>query len=165
MNTFPTGPSSSSQSFAPNFVALVTRPAIRPGVSSHAGFLACAMLLCVGATLHAASPASPPRPGSDAKATYSFTLSIHLSCPLSDGGAYSKTSLFEDNNGFDGCSDAITLESGRQVVTYTLISPTSSLPCDAEVALITVVDASCGGTHTFIVQTDGIGSVLVMDEL
>ena len=91
-------------------------------------------------------------------------MSIHLPCPLSDGGAYSKMSLFEDNSGFDGCSDAISLGSGKQVVTYTLTSPTSTLPGNADVVLITVVDGSCGGTRSFIVRTDGIGSVLVMDE-
>ena len=164
MYTSTTGLLSSSQSFAQNFVALINSPATRLAVSSHLRFLVWAMLLCVGATLHAASPAATMKPVPDAKTTYKYTVSIHLSCPLSDGGSYSKMSLYEDDNGFDGCSDAITLESGRQVVTYTLSSPTSSLPGDSDVALISVVDGSCGGTRNFIVRTDGIGSVLVMDE-
>ena len=123
------------------------------------------MWLLVTATVQAAPPSLPRPSAPDGLATYTHTVSMHLHCALSDGGTYSKISLFEDINGFTGFSDAITLESGRQVVTYTLSGPTSALPSNADIALVTVVDANCGGTHTFLVRSDGIGSVLVMDEL
>ena len=164
MNTSITGPSSSSKCFAQNFEALINRPIAASMLGRYVRFTVLVILLFTYATLRAAAPTSPLPLAPESKTTYTYTVSIHLSCPLSDGGSYSRMSLFEDNSGFDGFSDAITLESGRQVVTYTLSGPTSSLPGDSDVAYITVVDGSCGGTRNFIVRTDGIGSVLVMDE-
>jgi hypothetical protein len=48
-------------------------------------------------------------------------MSIHLGYTLSDDGADGKTSLFEDNSGFDSRNEAITLEFVRKVVPYTLV--------------------------------------------
>jgi len=130
----------------------------------HRLLLVCTVLIALtAAPCRATNLDAPAACAQLDKDANSWSVTAHLKCSLGDGAIVTVDRWYVDLSGFEGFSDAV-YASGNSV-TFSLHGPTSSLPLDAELALITVTDPDCGGTSQWLVRTDGGGSIVMMDEL
>jgi hypothetical protein len=90
-------------------------------------------------------------------------VTVNLSCAIG-GGEVSTTSQFGGQNGFDGFSDETLPAINGMSITYHLSGPSSTLPANVDVAVISVIDDDCGEVHHYQVSTDGGGTMLILDE-
>jgi hypothetical protein len=112
--------------------------------------------------LQASMPASVACLELPSKTSNKWSIDVSLACALADAGTISVERLFDDQPGF---ADDFTLSADRHTITYNLFGTTADLPANADVAVIVVQDATCGGTHHYLVRTDGIGTMLILDEM
>lgn len=132
--------------------------------SFHRLLLVCTVLIALTAAPCRATnldePATCAQLDKDAN---SWSATVHLNCSLGDGAIVTVDRWYVDLSGFEGFSDDV-YPSGTSL-TFSLHGPNSSLPRDAELALITVTDPDCGGTSQWLVRTDGSGTTLILDGL
>lgn len=165
MTTFFMGQLSSSLFFAQIF------PSQQPGNKLYRSFLtrqiqrilvlSTVLLLAFAGQGHAKTPHPVATASSIDETTYIWNAYIQLSCSLGEEGSLSMDEYYLDLEGFEGFSGSLSVNG--TTVTFTLTGPSSTMPGDAEVAVITVSDPDCSGTQHFLVRTDGSGTILTLE--
>ncbi|MEM6270872.1 MAG: hypothetical protein AAF998_15630 [Bacteroidota bacterium] len=151
MTTFENGQVSTSTNFSRIFASL-----------------ALFVLLIAPPALRAAQPDTlknaRPNPAFSALSFSTFTAEVTLSCPA--GSATVTTlDLFLGQPGCDGFASSTDFGPSGTELHFSLNGPHSTLPSNAEIALITVEDDGCGEVHTYQITTDGAGTMLILDEI
>lgn len=123
------------------------------------------MLICMispfGMLAHAnngqPTPAELPSQGQ-------WSISFDLSCSVSSEGTVSLKEIFKSDPAFAGFEAGVEIGSGGQSIHFLLNGPQATLPPNAELAVISVMDPNCDGEARYLLSVDGGGIMIIIDE-